>query len=156
MKCDSDGFCFRKCTKIAQPLGIPRMLRLSWAILHNKWGHSARQAKPFSNKKILTFGSNPFPLEKCCLRACSCHYMLRFFWRHYAYIVTYAGITIVSRLFSLSSYHLARIYSCATASLLSKKFGAQRNSGKTHQPAGHSLKSGSEIRDKKEESKTFF
>ena len=53
-------------------------------------GHSARQTKPFSNKKILTFGSNPF-LEKYCLRACSCHYMLRFFWRHNAYIVTYAG-----------------------------------------------------------------
>ena len=54
-------------------------------------GHSARQTKQFSNKKILTFGSKPFPLEKYCLRACSCHYMLRFFWRHYAYIVTYAG-----------------------------------------------------------------
>ena len=117
MKCDSDGFFFQKFTKITQPLGLPRIIRLSWAILHNKWGHSARQTKPFSNKKILTFGSNPFSLEKYCLRACSCHYMLRFFWRHNAYIVTYA----VSRFFSLSSYHLARIYSCATASLLSKK-----------------------------------
>ena len=120
MKCDSDGFFFRKFTKIAHPLGLPRMIRLSWAILHNKWGHSAQQTEPLPSKKILTFGSSPFPLEKYCLRACSCHYMLRFFGVIMR-ILSHTQVTIVSRFSSLSSYHLARIYSCATASLLSKK-----------------------------------
>ena len=71
----------------------------AWASAYNtiELGHSAQQMWPFCStneaifkQKILTFGSNPF-LEKYCLRACSCHYMLRFFWRHNAYIVTYAG-----------------------------------------------------------------
>ena len=113
-------FFFRKLTKIAQPLGLPRMIRLSWAILHNKWGHSARQTKPFSNKKILTFGSNPFPFENtACVPApaTTCSDFFGVTMR----ILSHTQVTIVSRFFSLSSYHLARIYSCASASLLSKK-----------------------------------
>ena len=111
---------FSKIYKNRPSVWLPRMIRLSWAILHNKWGHSARQTEPLSNKKILTFGSNPFPLEKYCLRACSCHYMLRIFGVIMR-ILSHTQVTIVNRFFSLSSYHLARIYSCATASLLSKK-----------------------------------
>ena len=124
---------FRKFTKIAQPLGLPRIMRLSWAILHNKWGHSARQTKPFSNKKILTFGSNPSWKNTACVPApaTTCSDFFGVTMR----ILSHTQVTIVSRFFSLRSYHLARIYSCATCFFTIQKIGAQRNSGETHQPA---------------------
>ena len=91
-------------------------------------GHSAQQMGPFCSTNEAIFKQKNFnlwfkPLPPWKNTACvpapatTCSDFFGVTMR----ILSHTQVTIVSRFFNLSSYHLARIYSCATASLLSKK-----------------------------------
>ena len=90
-------------------------------------GHSAQQMWPFCSTNEAIFKQKNFnlwfkPLLGKILLACLLLPLhAQIFFGVTMRILSNTQVTIVSRFFSLSSYHLARIYSCATASLLSKK-----------------------------------
>ena len=91
-------------------------------------GHSAQQMGPFCStneaifkQKNFNLWFKPLPLGKILLACLLLPLHAQIFFCVTMRILSHTQVTIVSRFFGLSSYHLARIYSCATASLLSKK-----------------------------------